>query len=437
MMLSRQHLIATCFVSLLAFVTAFVTIANQPTTANNRNRRARLLLSSTTDTTDGDAVIIRDVVGGMTSFFGHMIDVESGRFYALCFPPSGERSHQHNPIRDLAAAWDAGKGLLFSQDSGKAIPQRGCLATAICRTIQSYQSALTSLDVNDPSSPIILDSEILKEPSNIAHSALLILATTVAMKLSLLQDTTVSSLSSIDGLTRGILSMQRQDGAFCVDFDSRKDDNNVYRGIEFYPGEAMVALMHAYESSSATNSILKDATRQEVIPAMQRAFSFYSGYYHQGDADINYNIWQAQAFSLLFKAHLVSGNQPEAALVATYVLSLCEDVINSKSWKYELARGRSFYPNLNTVEISCGLDALADGIHVARITEDERLLLFEKHASNAVVFLQWIQDQVPVDVAIGRGGLGYGGLVVLEQRLDVTGHAISALTKLPTLKNHR
>ena len=170
---------------------------------------------------------------------------------------------------------------------------------------------------------------------------------------------------------------------------------------------------------------------------MQRAFSFYSGYYHQGGTDINYNIWQAQAFSLLFKAQLASGNQPEAAKVAPYILTLCEDVISSKSWKYELARGRSFYPNLSTVEISCGLDALADGINVARITEDERLELLEKHASNAVEFLQWIQDQVPVDVTIGLGGLGYGGVVVLEQRLDVTGHAISALTKLSTLKNQR
>jgi hypothetical protein len=31
---------------------------------------------------------------------------------------------------------------------------------------------------------------------------------------------------------------------------------------------------------------------------------------------------------------------------------------------------------------------------------------------------------------MGRGGLGYGGVQVLEQRLDVTGHAISALTKV-------
>jgi hypothetical protein len=48
----------------------------------------------------------------------------------------------------------------------------------------------------------------------------------------------------------------------------------------------------------------------------------------------------------------------------------------------------------------------------------------------AVDFLEWSQNQVPLD-GFGRGGLGFGGVLVLEQQLDVTGHAISALTKLP------
>jgi hypothetical protein len=109
---------------------------------------------------------------------------------------------------------------------------------------------------------------------------------------------------------------------------------------------------------------------------------------------------------------------------------MCEDIIQSKSWKYELARGQSFYPNLDTIEIACGLDALADGMRVARATADARLEAFERQAKNAVSFLQWAQEQVPPNVAVGRGGLGYGGVTVLEQRLDVTGHAISALTKL-------
>ena len=121
--------------------------------------------------------------------------------------------------------------------------------------------------------------------------------------------------------------------------------------------------------------------------------------------------------------------------VRRYVLDMCEDICNSRSWRHQLARGRSFYPNLDTVEIACGLDALAEGMRIAGSSEDAADLarLFERHGRNAIYFLQWAQERVPDDCTVGRGGLGYGGVQVLEQRLDVTGHAVSALTKLRRL----
>ena len=433
MKLPWRHHISTCFVSLPILATA-LSSTRHPLNISNSGARCTVLLKSASKYDGDNRILIRDMITGMASFFGTMIDSESSRFYALCFPPSGKRAHQHNPIRDLAAAWDASKALRFFNERGETIPQHAHLWTAICTTVREYETSLKTLNKNVPNSPIILDSEILKEPVNIAHSALMILASTCAMELSVLLDSTMDVSSSVDGLTRGILMMQRQDGAFCVNFGQGEGDNNVYRGIEFYPGEAMVSLMHAFEKSATLPHLLNDMTKQAIVPAMERAFGFYSAYYHHGNTDINYNIWQAQAFSKLFFAFMDKDDRSRARAVAKFVVDLCEDVINSKSWKYELARGRSFYPNLNTVEIACGLDALADGIHVARMAQDERLEVLERHASNAITFLQWIQDQVPKDVTIGHGGLGYGGAVVLEQRLDVTGHAISALTKLDSLK---
>jgi hypothetical protein len=204
----------------------------------------------------------------------------------------------------------------------------------------------------------------------------------------------------------------------------------------------MLALLHvhALASSSAVDGLLlTETTRQAILPAVERAFRFYEDYYHQGGdhVDTNYNIWQVQAFAGLFDALLAAtggddggDNQALATRVAAHVLLMCQDIIQSKAWKYELARGCSFYPNLDTIEIACGLDALADGMRVARRTGDVRLEVMERHATNAVQFLQWAQEQVPPNVSVGRGGLGYGGVTVLEQRLDVTGHAMSALTKL-------
>ena len=72
---------------------------------------------------------------------------------------------------------------------------------------------------------------------------------------------------------------------------------------------------------------------------------------------------------------------------------------------------------------------------MAREYEDSADLakLFTMHATNALYFLKWAQDQVSDDCTVGKGGLGYGGVQVMEQRLDVTGHALSALSKLRCL----
>ena len=364
----------------------------------------------------------------MTGFFEDMVDTENTRFYALCFPSRGERHHQQNPIRDLAAAWDASKALvcLKEKTTNESTQKEKDLRSTILNTVLFYQSALI-LTPGHKMNATMLDSKALNEPSNIAHSALMILASMGASELSLFPE--YSPPIWIDGLVQGILAMQRPDGAFCVTFGNNGPvDSNVYPGIEFYPGEAMVALMEAYKEVPPFK--LADSTRNQIVPAMERAFVFYSDLYQQGNAAINYNIWQIQAFSRLFHVLLHHDNFKKAEPIASYVLNLCEGVITSKAWKYELARGQSFYPNLDTVEIACGLDALADGIGVAKALYDSRLESFRIRAKDAVYFLEWSHDQVPTDVSVGRGGLGYGGVLVLEQRLDVTGHALSALSKL-------
>jgi hypothetical protein len=113
---------------------------------------------------------------------------------------------------------------------------------------------------------------------------------------------------------------------------------------------------------------------------------------------------------------------------------LSRGIIESHSWKM-LCRGRSFYPNLNSVEIGCGLDALALGMRVVARGDDKELL--SRYANHAIQYLRHVQDQVRPDAPVGYGGLGYGGIQVLEQRLDVTGHAMSALVKLLQMQRER
>ena len=381
-----------------------------------------------------------DVLYKMIRFFGiDMVDTTTNRFYYYCYPIDGKCEHVHMPIRDLAAAWDASKALQYlvdiNVDEDEVMLIRQQLKDAIKHTLSIYQSNLQNIESGDG---VHLSEDMLLETSTIGHSALLLLGICNACSLSILNQNE-AVIQEIDGLVQGILSQQLDNGAFDIEFNSSKDTNYL-RGIEFFPGEAMLALLSAHD---ILLSIPTSATTcQSIIQSMDKAFAFYSNYYYtEEDVDINYNIWQVLCFSKYHDTLSIDSNNQQVKInieeVKKYVLEMCQEICQSRSWKYQLLRGQSFYQNIETVEIACGLDALAEGIRINRQedTKDTEDLdkLFTMHAKNALYFIQWTQDQVSNECIVGYGGLGYGGIQVFEQRLDVTGHAISALVKLHKL----
>ena len=381
-----------------------------------------------------------DVLYKMIRFFGiDMVDTTTNRFYYYCYPMDGKCEHVHMPIRDLAAAWDASKALQYLvdvnvDDNAEVMLIRQQLTDAIKCALGIYQSNLQNIESGGG---VHLSEDVLLETSTIGHSALLLLGICDACSLSIL-NRNEAVIQDIDGLVQGIISQHLDNGAFGIEFNSK--DTNYLRGFEFYPGEAMLALLSAHDillsvPTSAT-------TCQSILQSMEKAFAFYSNYYYtEEDVDINYNIWQVLCFSKYHDTLSTNNNNQHVKIrqeeVKKYILEMCQEICQSRSWKYQLSRGQSFYQNVETIEIVCGLDALAEGIRIAR-QEDTEInedldKLFTMHAKNALYFIQWTQDQVSNDCIVGCGGLGYGGIQVFEQRLDVTGHAISALVKLQKL----
>jgi hypothetical protein len=190
---------------------------------------------------------IREMIWRMTTYFSSMVDTSSSsddpRFYLVSRPPTNEFVHQHCPIRELGVTWDATTILNFwnleqewlriNKHDELFVAHKDRLERAVRHTLQFYNAPYDSVDGDG----VMLHPDALLESPNIAHSAFCILATIGAMRLSLLKH-----LPPIDALTKGILSMQRPDGAFRIQFGAQ----DVKRGIEFYPGEAMVALMEVY-----------------------------------------------------------------------------------------------------------------------------------------------------------------------------------------------
>ena len=347
-----------------------------------------------------------------------MIDRTTNRFYYYCRPQDGVCEHVHMPLRDMAAAWDVTKVIRYLKAENLMVEQP--LVDTLKCTLEIYFNSMEM----QRNGGLVPSEDVLLEPVNIGHVAVLLLATCNALDLNIFGEQEINNVkTTINGLTRGILSMQLSNGAFSTYFGSP----DYIRGIAFFPGEAMLALTTAYRFN-----LVDASTKEEIFTALMNAFGFYSKYHKTDDVDVNYNIWQIIAFSAFFDC--LNNELEEQTKVAKYVMSMCQEICQSTAWKYQLSRGQSFYVNLETIEIACGLDALVEGIRIARHTGDKELAaFFERNASHGVNFLSWIQSHVPDDCVVGRGGLGYGGVNILEQRMDVTGHAISAILKLRDL----
>ena len=453
--------------------------------------------------------------------------------------------HHHVPIRDLAASWDASKAIQFfyTKNDDDDINMDATTATtsipvqyrtdnerrlleAIQATLRSYQLSQSSSSISSSTGWNFIDSSDLAdgETPTIGHSSMWILGaigwkriydchqqrkvqqgsvlTRTGNNDRSIQSDIASSCSSsvidmttlrsnIISLVEGILKQQNDNGSFRINFvledhhgsDTDGNMDDIQEGIEFFPGEAMLALMEVYHESSSpsfdrqdrNNSLVDETTCQSICKAMTKAFDFYSSYHdeHKQRLGTNYNIWQIQSFSRFCLALNDNNIQNDDTIDETdrqhfmdrlyeYITTLCDDIVSSPTWK-QLNRGQSFYRNLQTLEIVCGLDALLDGLSVVEDTnivksystcntgssstddennnnnnnkddtehkdDDERIRLYRLHAMNAIDFVKWAQDQT-INL---NGGLGYGGLQVTEQRLDVTGHAISALSKASKL----
>jgi hypothetical protein len=469
------HIILYAWLCYCAVVNAFISTTLQVNHHHHHHQRTRTrcirsrVFSSPNDQHETSSSIrLSSVLHRMTVYFDSMVDSATQRFFLVCRPVTNERIHSHCPLRELGCAWDATTALQIFRNNETCCDEQlqdssyrrfHQLENAVQKTIEFYSASFEDIcSASRSSSSSIgksLHRDILQEPPNIAHSALLILTLIGATRLSLVSAD--SSNNMVDALTQGILSMQRPDGAFQTHFGS----DNIDKGIAFYPGEAMTAIMEAYLASGEESgvqegsSILMPATRDQILPAMLRALEFYQHLYKQGQLDTNFNVWQVSAFARLVcvltqyedddddddddDVKMEQNALATRSAASCYVLDLCRDIVATPSWKM-LARGRSFYPNLATVEIACGLDAIVQGSRLVRafsLVEEEEssvqnaedLVLFRNAIDNAIEFIHWSLDRVPEDALVGYGGLGFGGIQVMEQRLDVTGHALAALAK--------
>lgn len=316
-----------------------------------------------------------------------MVSPTTGRLVYQYDPLTRTAISDGSPIRDIASIFDVARLGAFLG--------RSELVPVVERSVTHYADFAVRRDRY-----WVVDQRRLHEPSNIAHSAFLILA--------LLESAHPSSEALVLGLAEGILHQQRADGSFEIHFGDERD-----QGVEFYPAEAMLALLEAYRFHP----------RHEFLEAVERGFAwserFYAGTPLDPDMLVFFANWESRA-----GAKLVEMTKDRSlALRATELILRMHDRIVSEGFYDDIAQNPE---RQSTVQVACAMEGLNEAFALARNRGDaRRLQRYSRCSRTAASFLFRAQRMEGFDPP-ERGGFG-SSLIGRVQRIDVTGHAACAL----------
>jgi len=314
-----------------------------------------------------------------------MIAEERGRFVYTYDPLDDVAASDGSAIRDIGSIWDVE---VLSRFLG-----RPDMARVVDVPLRQYVN-----DLVDRDGTLILDPGRLGEPSGIAHSAFMI--------LSLLSSSLPEREAKASGLGEGILRQQRRDGSYKIHFGEEPDE-----GLEFHPGEAMLALMETYAAIGDVR----------YLESVERGFAFYRKVAPAPGLLVFHANWQSQYAALLHR-HTSSGNVRRA--VRDYAFALHDRILDARFYD-EVAKSPR---QQATVEVACALEGVNDAYSIAALERDARhMRAYERCIRVALEYL-FLAQRLEGCTRRERGGFGHS-LADRTQRIDVTGHVASGFIK--------
>jgi len=179
-------------------------------------------------------------------------------------PAKGRYSADDNTVRKLATLWAISKSYRETGDTRlKALFEKG---------YAFFKKDIIYLPSQNISYMPIPEGKI-------AHSAFMILALIEA-------DDFPERNMTLALLGAGLLERQREDGAFRTFFE----ENGVERGIDYYPGEAMLSLVSLYEETG----------EEKYLDSVRRGFYYYRDYWRE-KRTMPFTPWHIQAYYLLHR----------------------------------------------------------------------------------------------------------------------------------------
>jgi len=314
------------------------------------------------------------------------------RLQYMYYPSSDKYSSSDNYVRKIATLWSITKLTGIFQDSS--------FDNLIEKTLNYYLDY--SVCIEDYSF-IMISNE-----AKLAYNAFLI--------LSLLH---VPDYPDNDKwltlLAKGITSLQNIDGSFNTYFVS---DRNT--GIDYYPGEAMLALMELYDRTG-------DRT---YLNSVYKAFYYYRQYW-RNNKNTAFIPWHSQIYFLLYKEI----KDPE---IKDFVFEMNDWLIDNYQIQSDIYIDKiGGFPKSNPrgYSTSSYLEGIVDAYLLARNIDDNFHLIKYRDAIQLgvrfILLTQYTEDNA---FYVGNQKRVLGGfrhsLISNTQRIDYTQHAIMALMKI-------
>lgn len=336
-----------------------------------------------------DPPLIRRSIRLAGDWFLRQMNPETGLLEYMYLPSKNAYSGKNNQVRQTAALWAmAALGDFLGDPRLKEHSAAG---------LRHY---LSFMKEEQQTSFIELEGE-----SSLAYSAFAVLAL-------IHQPDYPDREELLRRLAEGILGQQQEDGSLRTYFLSDKNT-----GTDYYPGEAMLALMRLYQET-------KDTRYRDAV---QRAFSYYRDYW-RGNKNTAFVPWQTQAYFLLYR------DQPDPELAA-FIYEMNDWLIDThqplESPYKDLLGGFKKNPSNSTASYAEGInDAYALAVLRGDKEKAEKYRASLRGALRFALATQYTEENAfyldEPEKAIG----GFRqSLVNNEQRIDYTQHCVFALLK--------
>ncbi len=338
-----------------------------------------------------DSKLLFERIALAKTWFLNNVNNRTERLQYMYYPSSDKYSSSNNYVRQLATLWSITKLKDFFQDSS--------FDNLTKETLNYYLDY--SVCIEDYSFIMISDE------AKLAYNAFLI--------LSLLHVPDYPDNKKwLTLLAKGIISLQNIDGSFNTYFVS---DRNT--GIDYYPGEAMLALIKLYNKTG----------ERTYLDSVYKAFYYYRRYW-RNNKNTAFIPWHSQIYFLLYK-------EIKDPQIKDFVFEMNDWLINnyqiySDAYVDEIGGFPKGNPRNST---SSYLEGITDAYLLARDIEDN---LYINKYQNAIrlgvrfiLLTQYTEDNAFYIENQKRalGGFRHS-LISNTQRIDYTQHAIMALMKI-------